>query len=102
MELSLTGDMITAEEGLALGLLNYVVAPEEVMDKSLELMQSIVENAPIAAGKIIKAINEGVETPIDHGMELEAELFGSCARSDDWREGTKAFMEKRKPEFKGK
>jgi len=101
MELCLTGDMLGAAEARELGLLNQVVAQEEVLAAATALLKKVTRLAPLAAGYIIKAINEGTEMSLDRGLKLEAELFGACARSHDWKEGTAAFLEKRAPEFKG-
>ncbi|NJB81615.1 enoyl-CoA hydratase/isomerase family protein [Wenyingzhuangia aestuarii] len=95
-EMILTGDMITAEEGLKLGLLNYVVAQEELLPKAFEIANKTIKNSPEALRKSIKAIN-GVFGNI--GLQNEVELFGQCFGTSEFKEGTQAFLEKRKPNF---
>ncbi len=99
MELIMTGDAIKAEEALLLGLVNYVCPPEELIEKSAELLAKIGTKGPLAIKKVIEAVN-AAGSP--QGPELEARLFASCFETDDVREGTRAFVEKRKPEFAGK
>ncbi len=101
MELHLTGDMIGAEEAHRLGLVNYVVPQGEEVAKAIELIEKIGTKAPLAIAKVIKCINAYYEKG-NNAYELEVELFGECTGTDDFIEGTSAFIEKRKAEFKGK
>jgi enoyl-CoA hydratase len=101
MELILTGDIITADDAAAIGLVNKVVAPEALMEESMALANRIVKNAPLAVRYSKKAINEGMELQnMDDAIAVEAVLFGKCFATEDQKEGMSAFLEKRKPEFK--
>jgi enoyl-CoA hydratase len=102
MELMLTGGLITADEALRIGLINRVVAAAELMSQTWTLARSLATNAPIAMRYIIDAVNKGLEMPFAEAAVYEATLFGLVASTDDMREGTSAFLEKRKPAFKGK
>jgi enoyl-CoA hydratase len=102
MELILSGKIIGAQEALQMGLVNHVVAHSELSRFCEDLAQEIVDNGPIALECAIKAINEGLDKPLAEGLLLEAELFGKCCATEDSKEGTKAFLEKRKPDFQGK
>jgi enoyl-CoA hydratase len=101
MEMILTGEPITAKEALDLGLLNHVLETHaELMAKAEELMLKIVTKAPIAIGHIIDCVNAYYD---DHnGFQAESNSFGGLARTEDFREGVSAFLEKRKPVFKNK
>ncbi|HJW31660.1 MAG TPA: enoyl-CoA hydratase-related protein, partial [Saprospiraceae bacterium] len=99
-ELLFTGDMVGAEEALRLGLVNAVTEPEQLLTKSLEVAQKINSKGPLALTGVIKCVN-GLYTPGVDGYALEARTFGEIADSDDFFEGTAAFIEKRKPVFKG-
>ena len=102
MELILTGAPIGAVEAERIGLVNRVVPAAELMNGAKQLASDLAKNAPIAMRYIITAINKGLEMPFAEGCVFEATLFGLVASTDDMREGTKAFLEKRKPEFRGK
>ncbi len=99
-ELLLTGEMINAEEALSLGLVNHLCEHGEQVAKSLELLEKIYANSPLAVTLTLDAIRQGVLNPAT-GFEIEAQNFARAAESYDGKEGTKAFMEKRKAEFKG-
>jgi len=101
LELLLTGDQISATEALRLGLVNRVVPAAELMTEARKLAHSLAAKAPIAARYIIDAVNRGLQMPFPDAQVFEATLFGLVSTTDDMREGTKAFLEKRKPEFKG-
>jgi enoyl-CoA hydratase len=101
-ELCLTGEMITAEEAQRIGLVNHTYEPEELLPAAEALAKKIIANAPLAVKYTMQAIERGVEMPQEEGLFLEATLFGLSCATQDMREGTKAFLEKRKAEFKGK
>lgn len=98
MELLLTGKSIDASEALNLGLVNYIVASEELMTKSIELLNQVIENSPIAIGSIIKASNAHYNCNED-GFKTEISEFSQCFGSTDFDEGIDAFISKRKPNF---
>jgi enoyl-CoA hydratase len=102
LELLLTGDQITAAEALRLGLVNRVVPAAELMSEARKLAHALATKAPIAARYIIDAVNRGLQMPFPDAQVFEATLFGLVSTTDDMREGTTAFLEKRKAEFKGK
>ena len=101
-ELCLSGEMITAEEGLRIGLVNHIYEPAELLPAAEALAKKIIANAPIAVRYTMEAIEHGIELPQEEGLFLEATLFGLSCATEDMREGTKAFLEKRKADFKGK
>lgn len=100
MELLLTGEMIPADDALRLGLVNYVVEPDQLLDKCMELAGKMNAKGPLALRGAIKSVNAHFTPGVD-GYAFEARTFGEIADSADFLEGTKAFIEKRKPEFKG-
>jgi enoyl-CoA hydratase len=102
MELLLTGDHVTAAEAHRLGLVNRVVPAAELMNETRKLAAALASKAPVAARYIIDAVNKGLDMSFADGQMFEATLFGLVASTEDMREGTRAFLEKRKPEFKGK
>lgn len=101
-EMILTGEMITAEEALRIGLVNRVTEPGELLATCEAIAKKIIEKAPLAVRYSMEAIERGMEMPQEEGLYLEATLFGLCAATEDMREGTKAFLEKRAAQFKGK
>ena len=101
-ELCLTGEMITAEEAQRIGLVNHVCEPTELLPAAQAMAKKIIEKAPLAVKYCMEAIERGVEMPQEEGLFLEATLFGLCCATEDMREGTKAFLEKRPAHFKGK
>ena len=102
MELILTGAQITASEAERIGLVNRVVPAAALLTEAKKLAGQLAKQAPIAVRYIIDAINHGLEMPFLEGCRLEATLFGLVAGSEDMREGTRSFLEKRKPEFTGR
>jgi enoyl-CoA hydratase len=102
MELILTGDMIDAEEALRLGLVNHVVPPEQLESKTMEMAAKIAEMSPIALRMAKKAVKNASRLNLQAGLESELDLFILCFTSEDKEEGVRAFLEKRKPLFRGK
>src|SRR5262245_28136489 len=102
LEILLTGDMIGAQRAHEIGLVNRVVPAADLMAEARKLAHLLASKAPLAVRYILEAVNHGLETPFAHGEYLETSLFGSIASSDDMREGTKAFLEKRKPSWTGR
>lgn len=98
MELIMSAGMLNAEEAKEWGLVNYVVSQEELMEFTLKIAHKIAQNSPTAIGAAIRAINAGYEKSVN-GFEVEISEFGSCFATDDFEEGTTAFLEKRKPNF---
>lgn len=101
-ELCLTGEMISAEEALQIGLVNHIYEPAELLPAAQAMAKKIIANAPLAVKFTMEAIERGIEMPLEEGLFLEATLFGVACATDDMREGTKAFLEKRAAAFKGK
>src|SRR2546422_67424 len=100
--LALTGEMISAEEALRIGLVNHIHEPAELMPAAEALAKKIIANAPLAVQYAMEAIEHGMEMSQEEGLFLEATLFGLCCATEDMREGTRAFLEKRPAQFKGK
>jgi enoyl-CoA hydratase len=100
-ELLLTGDMIHADDAYRLGLANYVVEPDKLMDQAVEIAGKIQGRSPLALAGIIKSVNAHFVPGLD-GYGYEAHMFGALASTEDFEEGTRAFIEKRKPVFQGK
>lgn len=97
-ELIYTASNIKANEALALGLVNAVYSPDELMNAAEKMAAKIARNAPIAVRACKKAINDGLQTDMDSAVVIEEKLFGSCFQTEDQIEGMKAFLEKRKVE----
>jgi enoyl-CoA hydratase len=102
LELMLTGDQLTAAEAHRLGLVNRVVTGANLMGEARQIAHALAAKAPIAVRYIIDAVNKGLQMPLPEAQVFEATLFGLVATTEDMREGTRAFLEKRKAEFKGK
>jgi enoyl-CoA hydratase/carnithine racemase len=102
MEFILTGSPISAIEAERIGLVNRVVPAADLLLEARRMAGALAAQAPIAMRYIINAINHGLEMPFAQACAYEAALFGLAAATDDMREGTRAFLEKRKPSFQGK
>lgn len=102
LELVLTGEMIDAQEAHRIGLANRVVEQDALMDEARALLATIIGNGPVALGLAIECTTRGMEMDVDDGLALESNLFGLLAATDDMHEGMKAFLEKRKAEFRGR
>jgi enoyl-CoA hydratase len=100
-ELILSGEMISAEEALRIGLVNHVTEPGELLSTCEALAKKIAANAPLAVQYAMEAVERGLDMAQEDGLFLEATLFGLCCASEDMREGTRAFLEKRPAQFKG-
>ena len=99
-ELMMTGEMVGAEEALSLGLLNHLEATkEDALKKAEEILRKIMANAPLATGMIVGCVNAVFSN--EDGYQIEANSFASCCKTKDFKEGVAAFLEKRKPQFKG-
>ena len=101
-ELCLTGEMISAEEALRIGLVNHIYESSELLPAAEAMAKKIIANGPLAVKFTMEAIERGVEMPLEESLFLEATLFGVACATEDMREGTKAFLEKRPAAFKGK
>jgi len=101
-ELILTGDMIPAEEALRIGLVNRVTEAADLLATAESIARKIIANAPLAVKYSMEAMERGMEMPQEEGLFLEATLFGLCCATEDMREGTRAFLEKRPAKFQGR
>src|SRR5437867_11433289 len=97
-----SGEMISAREAFGIGLVNEVVPAAELTTRAEAILKRIFSNAPVAIKYSLEAVNKGTETSQAEGLSLEASLFGLCAGTEDKKEGTSAFLEKRKPQFQGR
>ena len=101
-ELIFTGRIISAEEALGIGLVNQVVPQEALRNTCMDLAKTILSKAPLAMKMAKRAINQGILVPLEEGLRLEEECFGKLCASEDMKEGTLAFLEKRDAKFTGK
>jgi len=101
-ELIFLGDMIEAEEALRIGLINKVVPHEKLMEEAISFAKRLKEKPPLALKAAKKALREAVERGLTEGLSVERELFAELCETEDKREGMSAFLEKRKPHFRGK
>jgi enoyl-CoA hydratase/carnithine racemase len=102
LQLILSGEMISAQEAYRIGLVNEVVPAADLITRAEVILKKIASNAPIAVELAIEATNKGLETSQGEALLLEASYFGLCAATEDKREGTSAFLEKRVPQFHGR
>ncbi|MEI6815902.1 MAG: enoyl-CoA hydratase-related protein [Bacteroidota bacterium] len=101
LEYLMTADMMTAEQAEKLGMVNYVTTPDQLMAKALEVLNKILVQSPMAISAIIRSVNAYFTDGVN-GYKVEIEEFGKCFGTEDFKEGTSAFMEKRKASFTGK
>jgi len=102
MQHLLTGEMISAHEAHRIGLVNEVVAAAELIPRAEAIARKIIANAPLAVQYTMEAVNRGMEMTLPEGLYLEAVLFGVSCATEDKKEGTTAFLEKRQAQFKGR
>lgn len=100
LELMMTADMISAAEAKEIGLVNHVTTQQELIGKAEEILRKIAQRAPLAIAGVIKSANSFSSNM--QGYTIEAATFAECCKTEDFKEGTKAFLEKRKAEFRGK
>ncbi|MBI2271641.1 MAG: enoyl-CoA hydratase/isomerase family protein [Bacteroidetes bacterium] len=101
LELHMTADILTAQQALQFGLVNYVISPDQLMTKCLELLEKIKTKAPLAIAGVIASVNMYYTDGVN-GFDAEVNEFGKCFSTTDFKEGTAAFLEKRKANFAGK
>jgi len=102
LQLILSGEMISAQEAYRIGLVNEIVPAADLITRAETVLKKIGANAPIALKLALEAANKGMETSQSAGLLLEASYFGLCAATEDKKEGTSAFLEKRPPQFRGR
>ena len=102
MQMLLTGEMISAQEAYRIGLVNEVLAPEQLIPRAEEIAQKIIANAPLAVQYCMEAVHQGLNMTLQEALFLEATLFSICSATEDKNEGTTAFLEKRAAKFQGK
>jgi enoyl-CoA hydratase len=102
LKLILTGEIISAEEALRIGLVDEVTSPDQLLARGEQIAQAIAGMAPLAVRDSIRAVNAGYDLPLAAGLELEASLFGLSCSTNDKAEGARAFLEKRAPSWTGK
>jgi enoyl-CoA hydratase len=102
LQLILSGEMISAQEAYRIGLVNEIVPAADLVRRAEAILKKIASNAPIAVKFALEAANKGLDTSQGEGLLLEASYFGLCAATEDKKEGTTAFLEKRAPQFQGR
>jgi len=102
LQLILSGEMISAQEAYRIGLVNEIVPAADLITRAEAILKKIASNAPIAVKFALEAANKGLDTTQGEGLLLEASYFGLCAATEDKKEGTTAFLEKRAPQFRGR
>ena len=98
----LSGEMVSAQEAYRIGLVNEVVPAADVIPRVEAILKQIFANAPLAVKYSLDAVNRGLETSQSEGQALEASFFGLCAGTEDKKEGTQAFLQRRAPQFQGR
>lgn len=101
LEMIMSADMIGVDDAYRLGLVNHVVEPDQLLDKAVEILKKIITRSPFAVSSAIRSVNAGFKDP-KNGFAIEIEEFSRCFGSEDFKEGVDAFLQKRKPDFKGK
>jgi enoyl-CoA hydratase/carnithine racemase len=99
LQLILTGETISAQDAYRIGLVNEIIGPSELLSRAEEILAQIGANAPLAVGFAIEAVNRGLECSLPEGLAIEGALFSLCTATDDMKERTSAFLEKRRPRF---
>jgi len=102
LELLLSGESISASEAHRIGLVNAVVPQADLLRHSRAWLAKVLANGPLALGLVMESVDAGLDAGLEQGLRLEAAAFGLCAATEDGREGTRAFLEKRRPAFAGK
>jgi enoyl-CoA hydratase/carnithine racemase len=102
LQLILSGEMISAQEAYRIGLVNEVVPAANLIGRAEQILKQIASNAPVSVRLSLEAVNRGMDTSQSEGFALEASYFGLCAATEDKKEGTSAFLEKRAPQFYGR
>jgi enoyl-CoA hydratase len=102
LQLILSGGMIGAQEAWRIGLVNEIVPADKLLLRAAEILKQIAANAPVAVKFALEAVNKGLESSQAEGLLLEASFFGLCAATEDMKEGTAAFLQKRSPQFRGR
>jgi len=102
LHLILTGDIIDANDALRIGLVNLIVPGDALMARAQQILDTIAANAPLATRLALEAVNRGLDAPLPEGLVIERAMFAVCASSEDKREGTAAFLAKRKAAFEGR
>jgi enoyl-CoA hydratase len=102
VEMALTGEMVGAQEALEMGLVTHVVPREELMNRSKSILGKVTKNGPLAIRMILESVYRGMDMTLLEATGVESSLFGLLASTEDVKEGMTAFLEKRKPEFKGR
>ncbi len=100
IEMIASGEMMDANEALRIGLINHVVPQSELMEKVQSLVKAILRNGPAAVGAALKCIHKGFDEPLENGLDIELNAFSELFETDEQREGTTAFVEKREPNFR--
>ncbi len=102
LEMLLTGDPVSAEKAMAIGLVNQIAEPEHLLGAARSLASRILRNGPLAVALTLQAVNRGFEMPLAEALEWEVSQYALSCATEDVREGTRAFLEKRKPRFRGR
>ena len=102
LEIMLTGKFIDMKEAERIGLVNRVVTQDRVLGEALDMAKNLSYKSPLALAAILEAVIDGIKMPLREGLELESRCFGSLVETEDMKEGIAAFLEKRRPQFKGK
>ncbi len=102
LQLILSGGMIGADEAYRIGLVNEVVPAADLISRAEAILKPILANAPLSVKFALEAVNNGLNTSVTEGLALEASYFGLCAGTEDKKEGTEAFLQKRKAQFQGR